>query len=74
MRKGPFSQEQLVDILHEADKASVAQVAKRHGVSDKRRPRARGMNADDVKRLRQLEQKNDRPKEMPCDRIRAWGI
>lgn len=58
MRKGRFSEEQMVGILRETDKDPVAQVAKRHGVSEQTiygwRQRFSGMNADDVKRLRLL--------------------
>lgn len=34
MRKGRFSEEQMVGILREADRDSVAQVAKRYGVNE----------------------------------------
>ena len=34
MRKGRFSQEQMVAIIREADRDPVAAVAKRHGISE----------------------------------------
>jgi putative transposase len=62
----------MVGILREADKDPVAQVAKRHSVSEQTiygwRQRFNGMNADDGKRLRQLEQENTRLKRLLAER------
>lgn len=72
MRKGRFSEEQMVGILREADRDPVAQVAKKHGLSEQTiytwRQRFSGMTADDVKRLRQLEQENARLKKLLAER------
>ena len=72
MRKTRFAEEQMVNILREAGRDPVAQVAKRHGISEQTiytwRQRFSGMNADDVKKLRQLEQENARLKKLLAGR------
>ncbi len=72
MRKSRFSEAQTVAILREADKSPVAEVAKKHGISEQTiyswRQRFGAMNADEVKRLRQLEQENARLKKLLAER------
>ncbi len=62
----------MVKILREADKMPVAEVSKKHGVSEQTiytwRKRFGAMNADEVKRLRQLEVENARLKKMLAER------
>ncbi len=72
MRKARFSEEQMVTILREADQRPIADVAKKHGVSDQTiyawRKRFGTLEPADVKRLRQVEQENGRLKKMVADR------
>jgi putative transposase len=73
MRKSRFSEEQMVKILRETDKSSVADVAKRHGVSTETvyqwRRKFGGMDVDDAKRLKALESENAKLKKMLADRM-----
>ncbi len=72
MRKGRFSEEQMVAIIREADREPVAAVAKRHGISEQTiytwRRRFGGIDASDVRRLKQLEVENARLKKLVAER------
>ncbi len=72
MKKSRYSDERIVRILREADSAPIAEVAKRHGVSDASiyawRKRFGEMVSDDVKRLKALELENSRLKKLVAER------
>ena len=72
MRKSRFSEAQMVAILREADKSPVAEVAKKHAISEQSiytwRKQFGAMDANEVKRLRQLEIENNRLKKIVAER------
>ena len=72
MKKSRNDDEQIVRILRETDQDTIANVAKRHGVSEASiyvwQKKFSGMNVDDVKRLKSLETENSRLKKILAER------
>lgn len=68
MQRSKFSVEQMVQILEECKTTRTHEVARKYGVSAKTisnwRVKFGNMQSDDVKRLKQLEEENNRLKRL----------
>ena len=73
MRKSRFSETKIVNILKEAQTGvcTVEETCRKHGISGatyyKWRSKFGGMEASDIKRMRELEHENARLKQMYAD-------
>jgi len=72
MKRGRFSEEQIISVLKEAESgAKVGELCRRHGISDATfynwRSRYGGLEVSELRRLRQLEEENRRLKSIVAD-------
>ncbi|GJG89705.1 transposase [Gemmatimonadetes bacterium T265] len=72
MRKSRFTEAQIIGVLQEAASgAAVKEVVRRHGISEqpyyRRRAQYGGLQVDDTKRLKALEDENRRLKRVVAD-------
>jgi len=72
MKKSRFTDEQMVAIVQGSEGATVAEVARKHGITDQTlylwRRRFGGMDKNQVTDLKRLEQENARLKKILAER------
>ena len=74
MKRGRFSEEQMVGILREAerDEKPVGEICREHGIAEQTfyrwRKRFGRLEVSDVQRLRELAAENARLKRLPAER------
>lgn len=72
MRKSKFTEEQMVAIVREADRDSVEAVARRHKITGQTiyawKKKFGAFDANEVRRLKQLEIENARLKKLVAER------
>jgi putative transposase len=74
MKKSQFSEEQIIGVLKEADAGmKVVDLCRKHGISDATfynwRRRYGSMDVSEARRLRQLEEENQRLKQLVADQM-----
>jgi len=78
MKKSRYSEEQIVRILRETDRDTIAEVAKRNGVSEASiygwQKRFGSMETNDVKLLKELQTENGRLKKLLAERDLAIEV
>ncbi len=72
MKRGQFSEEQIIGVLKEAEAgAKVSELCRRHGISDATfytwRNKYGGLEVSEMRRLRQLEEEKRRLKAIVAD-------
>jgi putative transposase len=72
MKKSKFTEEQIISILKEQEQGlKVPEICRKHGISDQTfhnwKKKYGGLNVDELRRLKELEQENSRLKRAVAD-------